>query len=120
MSRTKSIAIKLNKRYKEIIDTKAKMLNLNTSDYLLSLNKLIQLDKETIFNIKEFIKIELTLPRDYTLSIRISEDEKEQLFKNIEKIGNDISQADFLTSIGLLAEVDVKISTKIREEFLTE
>lgn len=112
--RTKSLAIKLNIEHKNLIDKKAEALNLNTSDYLLSINKLVKLDEDSILNIREFSKIELTLPRDYTLSVRISEDEKIQLLKNIEKIG-EMSHADFLTSIGLLAEVEVKINEKMKK-----
>lgn len=113
MKRDKNITMNLSSNHKKLIDEKAEYLNLNTSDYLLSLNKLVKLDEDTIFNIKEFSKIELTVPRDCRLSVRINENEKEKLLQNIKQIG-DINQTDFLISLGLLAEVKIKINSKMK------
>lgn len=111
IKRGKSLAFKLNKMHKEMIDKKATALNLNTTDYLLFVNNAVKLDAETILKIQEFSKIELTLPRDFTLSFRVNENEKELLLRNVAKVSSPkkISQADFMTCIGLLAEIEVTI-----------
>lgn len=113
--RNKSISFKLNATHKELLDKKAQAVNLNLTDYLLCLNKLVNLDDEkTILNIREFIKIELTLlTKDYpfAMSMRVNDKDKELIINNSERIG--CSQANFLISIGLLSNIVIKVNKKM-------